>query len=85
MVRGRDAGEIRSDEYSYEILTSGEIHVIGTSSDPVFMGGIVRYYWSWNEKQIVRKLVEPVRDENGNGVGTKLGPPVVFARKTQEH
>jgi hypothetical protein len=84
LIGGQHEGKIGTNDYSYQVLRTGEIHVISSSSGAVFMEGILPYEWFWDGNQIIRKRVEPSRDERGN-MATKLGPPVIFARKTQEH
>lgn len=81
LVGGMHQGEVTNDEFSYEVLTTAEIHVISSSSGAAFMEGVVRYHWSWDGNQIIRERIEPSRDEKGNVIATKLGPPMIFARR----
>ena len=84
LLGGRHQNEIMKGEYDYEVLTSGQIHVSSTSSDPVFTEGVYLYHWFWDGKEIIRKLLEPSRDERGN-IATKLGPPVAFICKASRN
>src|SRR6266404_6194835 len=85
LVGGQYEGKIGTNDYSYQVLRTGEIHVISSSSGAVFMQGILPYEWFWDGKQIIRQRTEAAHDENNNLVGTKpLGPPTIFALKAPQ-
>lgn len=50
---GRD--RIVNRKYKYSIESDGKIRVFASSNDSAFVFGVMKYDWSWDGKNVVRK------------------------------
>jgi hypothetical protein len=63
-----DQDRIVNRKYKYALRPDGKIRVFASSNDSAFVFGVMKYDWSWDGKNVVRK--DP-----------KAGEVVTFARE----